>query len=359
MIRAATFAMLLLAAGAARADLITLKDGRVIEGDVISDDGKVVKVKLRMGAVTLEKDQIASIEEKATPEQEYEARLAKLDAGSARENFDLGAWAEMVRLEKLAVKHYIAAATLDPEMKVAVDELTSRDWHLVEGEWQDADTYYPSRGYVRFEGRWAHPLEYSWRLSQQIRKKLEERLAASRSQVSREHSAGARAEAAGIAARRTIATRTAERREAEAAIPDAEAAARTAERARDRAERVVERAQWSYDQERLRQQRGEPNALGQADIDLRQAKRTFALAEFDRATAEQRVTDLNKLTAALSAAIEDAEESAAKNEKIAAAAAEAEKEALAGLHEVEQQVEAAKGAEEKAKAEWEKAKPAK
>ncbi len=358
MVRATVLA-LLLSAGAAFADLITMKDGRVIEGDVVSDDGKVVKVKMRMGTLTLEKDQIASIEEKLTPEQEYEERLKKLDAASAKENFELGEWAESVRLEKLAVKHYIAAAKIDPEFKAAVEELASRDWHLVDGEWQDADTYYPSRGWVRFEGRWTHPLEYSWRLSQQIRKKLEERLASAKAAATRAHNAGEKAIAAGESAQRSIAAKSAARRDTEAAIPDAEAAAKSAARAADRAERAVERAQWTYDQERLRQQRGEPNALGQADIDLREAKQAFALAEFERTNADARVTELTRRAASLSAAIEAAEEAVVKSEKDAAAAAEEEKEALAGLQEAEQQAEAARGAEAKAKAEWEKAKPAK
>jgi hypothetical protein len=359
MRRTLGLAAVVLAAGIARADIVTLKDGRVIEGDVVSDDGKVVKVKIRMGAITLEKDKIASIEEKLTPEQEYEQRVAKVAEDDAKAQFELAQWAESVKLEKEAVRHYIAAATLDPALTAAAEELASRDWHLVAGEWQDADTYYPGRGWVRFEGRWAHPLEYSWRLSQQIRKKMDEKLASARAAATREHNARERAEAAREGARRAIVSRTREKAEAEAAIPEAEAQVKGAERTRESAERAVERAQYFYDQERLRAQRNEANVAGQADLDLRRAKKAFAMADFDLSQAERRVAELEKLSASLGASIESAEAAEAKAEKDAQEAAGLEKEALAGLHELEQQAEAAKGEEEKAKGAWEKAKPAK
>ncbi|MEK7466811.1 MAG: hypothetical protein AAB074_05285 [Planctomycetota bacterium] len=357
MKRALVLAALVLAAGRARADLITLKDGRVIEGDVISDDGNVVKVKLRMGAITLEKDKIASIEEKLTPEQEYAERMKDLDEKDAKSQFELAEWLESVKLEKDAIRHFIAAATLDPDFKAASDELASRDWHLVAGEWQDPDTYYQGRGWVRFEGRWTHPLEYSWRLSQQIRKKMDERLAAGRAAALRERHARERAEASRDAAARAIVARTREHADTEAAIPGAEADVKAADRSRDSAERAVERAQWFYDQERLRAQREEPNVAGQADLDLRRAKKAFAMAEFDLSQAERRVADLEKLAASLGAAISAAEAGEAKAEKDAKAAAAAEAEALAGLQELEQLAAAAKSEEEKAKGAWEKAKP--
>lgn len=358
MARAFTLAAVLTLSTAAVADIITLRDGRVIEGDVIADDGKTVKVKVRFGALTFDREQILSIEEKPTPEQEYEERLKTLDEKDARAQFEIGQWAESVKLEKEAVRHFIAAAKLDPGFQAAVEELGSRDWHLLDGEWVDADTWYPARGWVRFEGRWTHPLEYSWRLSQQIRKKMEDRLASANGQVLRSRQARERAEAAGEAARRTIEARGAQRAEVEQELPGAEASVRAAERSRDRAERAVERAQWTYDQERLRQQRGEANALGQADIDLREAKRAFALASFDLTQAERRLTDLEKLSASLAAAVEAARDAASRAAEEAAAAAEQEKTAAAGIQELEQQVEASRAEELKARLEWEKAKPA-
>lgn len=359
MARLLTLAALLALSSAAAADIITLKDGRVIEGDVIADDGKTVKVKVRFGALTFDRDQILSIEEKPTPEQEYEERLKQLDEKDVRAQFEIGQWAESVKLEKEAVRHFIAAAKMDPGFQAALEELASRDWHLLDGEWVDADTWYPTRGWVRFEGRWTHPLEYSWRLSQQIRKKMEERLASAKAQVLRSRQARERAEAAGASARRTIETKGEQRSEVEQEIPGAEASVRAAERSKDRAERAVERAQWTWDQERQRLQRGEPNAAGQADIDLREAKRVFAQASFDLLQAERRLTDLEKLSASLAGAIEAARDAESRASEDAAAASEQEKTTAAGLQELEQQVEAAQAGELKARTEWEKAKPGK
>ncbi|MCE9581537.1 MAG: hypothetical protein K8T20_03365 [Planctomycetes bacterium] len=359
MIRSFVFAAALLSAGAAFADLITMKDGRVIEGDVILDDGVHVKVKMKHGALTLDKDKIASIEEKLTPEQEYAERVGKLDASSFKAQLDLAEWAESVKLEAEAIEHFIAAWKLDPESARARLPLERRDWHVVDGEWQDPDTYYKGRGWVRFEGRWVHPLEYGWRLSIQIREKMESQLADANARVRRHRDAKDRAAAAALGAERAIAERERARGDAEAAEPQAKADAKAAERVRTDASRGVDRAQFLYDQERLRQQRGETNALGAADDDLRRAKRALAAAEFDLVEADRRVTDLEKTVAALGASIDAAESVKAKAEAEVKTEAAAESEAAAGIHELEEQAAAARGAEGKAKAEWERAKPGK
>jgi hypothetical protein len=157
-----TLAALALAA-AASADEITLKDGRVLKGDVTSDDGKVVKIELRKGSVTVDKTDVVSIVEKPTAEQEYEARKAKLDVGNARAHLELGTWCAKNDLPEEAVRHFLEAHRLDSSLDAAAVELKARDWHLVDGVWQDPDTYYPALGWLKLGGTWYHPVEHAWR----------------------------------------------------------------------------------------------------------------------------------------------------------------------------------------------------
>jgi hypothetical protein len=158
-------AALLAATLLARADVVTLKDGRVLEGEVLEDDGTSLKIKLRKGTMTLSRDEVVSVEKKPTPEQQYRERAAKLDAKSAPAQLDLGRWAASKELVEEAVRHLKAAWEIDPKLTEAIIEMEKLDWHLVEGKWLDADAYYPTIGWVKFEGKWISPEEHAYRLA--------------------------------------------------------------------------------------------------------------------------------------------------------------------------------------------------
>ncbi|MEK7465923.1 MAG: hypothetical protein AAB074_00790 [Planctomycetota bacterium] len=161
-LRAAIFVVC--AARFAAADVVTLKDGRVLEGQVLEDDGKTLKIKMKKGTMTLEHKDVASVVEKPTPEEEYKERLAKLDPNNAVSQFDLGRWAGGRDLPDQAVQHLIAAWKIDPKLEGIPAELTKQDYHLVDGHWRDPDTYYPSIGYIKFENRWCSPAEHAYRM---------------------------------------------------------------------------------------------------------------------------------------------------------------------------------------------------
>ena len=75
------------------ADVITLKDGRILEGEILQDDDKVLKIKVKNGALTIDRKDVVSIEKKSAPAQEYKERLAKLDTKNAAAQVELGVWA--------------------------------------------------------------------------------------------------------------------------------------------------------------------------------------------------------------------------------------------------------------------------
>jgi hypothetical protein len=157
--------LFLCAASFAAADVVTLKDGRVLEGKVLEDDGKVLKIKLKKGNMTLDHKDIASIVQKPTAEEEYKARMAKLDVNSGPAQLEIGKWASSRELPDEAVHHLIAAYKIDPRLEGIAEEMAKLDYHLLDGNWCDADTYYPSIGYIKFEGHWCSPAEHAYRLA--------------------------------------------------------------------------------------------------------------------------------------------------------------------------------------------------
>jgi hypothetical protein len=147
------------------ADVITLKDGRVLEGEIVQDDDKGLKIKLKGGALSIDRKDVASIQRKSTPAQEYKERLAKLNVTSAGAQAELGVWAGSQGLDAEAVQHCLEAWKLDPTLKAASDELERQDYHLESGAWKSPDAYYPVRGYLKLDGHWYKPLEHAWRSS--------------------------------------------------------------------------------------------------------------------------------------------------------------------------------------------------
>ncbi len=99
--------------------ILKYKDGRTAEVE------KVTKVKegyqvVKGGISYLVKaDEIASIEERTTPMDEYKARLAKIDKTSATDRYKLGRWAYNQKLYDLAVKEIQAALKIKPDHEEA------------------------------------------------------------------------------------------------------------------------------------------------------------------------------------------------------------------------------------------------
>lgn len=334
----------------AAADIITLKNGRVIEGDVVKDDGKIIKIQLKYGSLTVEKSEVASIEEKLTPEQEYAERRAKLDETSATEQLELAEWAASKKLDDEATGHFIQAATLDPECTRAVEALEKKDYHLVAGEWQDPDTYYPGRGYVRFEGRWIHPLEHSWRLSMALLDKYEAKLTGARARLGSAKAQRRRSEEQAAAARRILDAAPRARAEAEEDLADAEATIRGAERRLDDAKDDVAKWEIIYETERLKASRGEPNSAGYADLELRKAKRSLGSVQVEIANAERRIASARRTIASIGAQEDAAARDLSEAKDDGERADEKVREAEAEVQELEAAIEEQEAEVVKAKA---------
>lgn len=93
----------------AQAQRITLKDGRIIEGEIVEKTDAAVKVKVKIGVLTFPSDQIESIEEVVDPKREYQNRLAKLSPTNVDGQVALGQWAVEQGFLKEARERFEAA----------------------------------------------------------------------------------------------------------------------------------------------------------------------------------------------------------------------------------------------------------
>lgn len=118
-------------------DVIHFKDGRKIEGVVISQDSKKVKFKTKYGTKEFLLSEIKDIEIKKTKEQEYEELLKQTDLTDVEAVLKLVNWCNQNKLESKSKKHLRDLIKLDPENDTAREML----------------------GYVKYEGKWYTPRE--------------------------------------------------------------------------------------------------------------------------------------------------------------------------------------------------------
>ncbi|GEM_PF-3031960 len=117
----------LLVAGAslasARADRIHLKDGRVLEGEVVEEKEDRVRVKMRLGAVWIDRDEIERIEKTPSPREIYRNRRGALDPGDAEGWLDLADFCLAHDFRDEAERCLEAACRADPDLDEARERL--------------------------------------------------------------------------------------------------------------------------------------------------------------------------------------------------------------------------------------------
>jgi len=120
-----------LAASNAVADVVYLKDGGKLEGDV-SDMGGHIILKSGSMKTRIEKDRILRIEVKKTPREEYQERLKAIPPEDAEAHYMLGTWCEENGLRDEARKRFERVVELEPNHAKARKKLGYR---LAEGQW--------------------------------------------------------------------------------------------------------------------------------------------------------------------------------------------------------------------------------
>lgn len=151
----AAFAVSLLlgvaAARSARADILTLDDGTKIEGEIVRQTEDEVEVKIPYGSTTLPRARVVKIEKKASPQQEFEAKRAKLDPKDSAGRIDLARWLLEKRFPReKAAELAIEAWRIAPGDEGAIDVLVTKlDYRLEKDVWVDPEKWYPTHGFVR------------------------------------------------------------------------------------------------------------------------------------------------------------------------------------------------------------------
>ncbi len=140
-------------AAPATADVVHLKNGNTLEGQVEKTDDGVI-VTLPAGQVRITNDAIDRIEEKPSVIEQFKARAADLEAGDAEGHFALAQWAERHRLKEEAEALYRQVIAMDPNHAGARAALGHR---LVDGEWMTEEQAMAARGLVEYNGQWMTP----------------------------------------------------------------------------------------------------------------------------------------------------------------------------------------------------------
>ncbi len=106
---------LMLWASVVYADVIHLRDGGTIEGEIIEETKDIVKVKTTYGVISLQKNQIASTEKRVTDEKIYKKRASKIKPNDPEAHYQLGLFCIKKRLNDYAIKELEAVLRLKPE----------------------------------------------------------------------------------------------------------------------------------------------------------------------------------------------------------------------------------------------------
>jgi hypothetical protein len=153
-------ALVLLLGGWARADIVTLTNGKTLEGRVTEDGDKVI-VELPQGRVKLNKSQVKSITPKVTPQDEHAARSAeiekaakdgKLDAlAEADKWFELAVWDGQQQLTNARADALNRALALSPAHAGARE---MAGFVLHDGQWITRDERNQALGLTKVDGKW-------------------------------------------------------------------------------------------------------------------------------------------------------------------------------------------------------------
>lgn len=149
------------------ADVVFLKDGKQIEGEIVKREAGKVVVKSKFGTTELKEADIDRIEQKLAPKDEFAKRRAAVDAKDTAALMELYAWAkgEGLKTESTAVLRDIIKVEPDHDNArkllgyVQVDGkwLTEKDAAKAKAKADAAEM--EAKGLVQFKGEWITPEE--------------------------------------------------------------------------------------------------------------------------------------------------------------------------------------------------------
>lgn len=117
-------ALALASATVAFADLVHLKDGGALEGQVVGEAPDRLVVRTAAGTtVVVPRGQVLRVERGMTVEEQHRARLRKADPRDAEARYALGQWLKSLRRTDLARREFLAVLLVEPDHRFARSEL--------------------------------------------------------------------------------------------------------------------------------------------------------------------------------------------------------------------------------------------
>jgi len=167
------FLALLLAAGIALADKVIFKDGRELEGTVVEETDRWIRLKTRFGTQKIERSQIRDIIKGRTREEEYTARKKALKLDDLDGHVALALWCREEKMVREAKEMWERVLLLDPEHEMAHRELGHvryNDRWYTPGEVEKVkEAEWKAKGYVQYEGEWV-PKEDAEKMKKGLRR---------------------------------------------------------------------------------------------------------------------------------------------------------------------------------------------
>jgi hypothetical protein len=149
-------AVIALAAAPLYADVVYLRGGGQITGQIVERTVDSVTVDVGGGTLTARMSSVVRIEETVSPLQEYRARAARIPEGDTEAWRELARWATSGALGTMASQAWSRVVEILPE-----DAEANRALGRVQygGKWVTEEESFRARGFVEFEGEWMTPGE--------------------------------------------------------------------------------------------------------------------------------------------------------------------------------------------------------
>ncbi len=173
-------------------DVIHFKDGRTLEGKILSEGSDSVQIRTKFGTVTIKRDRIAKIEHKESPEEIYQQKLDAVDRTDPDALFDLATWCKengrkkehrkwLSEIMKIDDQHdgantelgniqhdgkWFSAKGLESYKREKEEMMTNKGWVRYNGEWMPDIEAKKLMGYKEWEGEWVPLVEYYHRMGE-------------------------------------------------------------------------------------------------------------------------------------------------------------------------------------------------
>jgi hypothetical protein len=172
--------ILLALVGHALGDVVHLKDGSKLEGKILSEGTKGIKIRTRFGTVDIPRSRIDKIEKGKSAREEYQDRKAALSSRDVNGRFELALFCKQKKLSKeykallqeilkIAPGHdganrelgriqyqgrWFTKKELEEFKRLEQQEMESKGMVFYDGHWMTKDEAMQAQGYVNVDGEW-------------------------------------------------------------------------------------------------------------------------------------------------------------------------------------------------------------